>query len=100
MAECSAAGVHPQDFWHLTPREVYAVLAGSGLKARRAHKLTLWGHWQGANLQKAKRLPDLKSLLRKLDPVRVMSSASIRAEVMEMAKAMGAAVVHKVRRKG
>lgn len=99
MAECSAAGVHPQDFWHLTPREVYAVLAGSGLNARRAHKLTLWGQWQGANLQKAKRLPDLKSLLRKLDPLRVMSSASIRAEVMEMAKAMGAAVVHKVRRK-
>ena len=100
MAECSAAGVHPQDFWHLTPREVYAVLAGSGLRARRDHKLTLWGAWQTANLSKAKRLPDLKSLLRKLDPVRVMSSASIRAEVMNIAKAMGAAVVHRVRRKG
>jgi len=99
MAECSAAGVHPHLFWDYTYREIFAVLAGSRLVTTRAHKLTLFGAWHGANLQNHKRLPDLKSLLRKLDPVRAMSASSIRTEVMNIAKAMGAAVVHRTRRK-
>lgn len=98
MAECSAAGVHPHVFWDYTYREIYAVLAGAGIRARRDHKLTLWGAWQSANLHKAKRLPDLKQLLRKLDPRRVMSVANIRAEVMSIAAAMGAKVIHRKRR--
>lgn len=98
MAEMSAAGVHPHLFWDYTYREVHAVLAGAALRARREHKLNLWGHWQGANLSKARRLPDLKQLLRKLDPRRVMSAANIRAEIMSIAAAMGAKVVHRTRR--
>lgn len=97
MAEASAAGVHPHLFWDYTWRELYAVLQGSTIRARRDHKLALFNAWHGVNLGKAKRLPELRTLLRKLDPVRVMSATSIRAAVMGIAQALGATVVRKKR---
>lgn len=98
MAEASAAGVHPHLFWDYTWRELYAVLQGSTLRARRDHKLALFNAWHGANLRRGKRLPELRTLLRKLDPVRVMSAGSIRAAVMGIAQALGANVVRKKKR--
>jgi hypothetical protein len=95
MVEAVAAGMPPHQFWDSTHREIYALLAGAALKARRDHKLTLWGHWQGQNLRRSKRLPDLKQLLRKLDPARVMSGQAIRAAILGIAESMGAKVVRK-----
>lgn len=95
MAEASAAGVHPHLFWDYTWRELYAVLAGATLRTRREHKLVMWGHWQGQSLSRQRRLPELKTLLRRLDPSRVMSASSLRAAVIGMAEAMGAKIVRK-----
>lgn len=95
MAEASAAGVHPHLFWDYTYRELHAVITGAGLAARRHHKLMLFGAWWAINLKNAKRLPDLKALLRKLDPARVMSASAIRGTILGIAAAMGAVVVRR-----
>lgn len=97
MAECAAAGISPLQFWSMTQREIYAVFVGGNIKARRDHKLQIFGAWHGQNMARGKRSPDLKQLLRQIDPPRVMSPKAIRAAVIGMAKAMGAIVVHKKR---
>lgn len=99
MVEAAAAGLPPHLFWDYTFRELHALLGGAALRARREHKLTLWGQWQGQNLRRAKRLPDLKQLLRKLDPARVMSAQAIRSTIIGLAESMGAKVVRKTRPK-
>lgn len=100
MAECAAAGVPPHLFWDYTWREIHAVLEGSAIRARRDHKLATYTAWQTANWSKAKRLPDLKQLLRKFDPVRAMNPDAIRRSVLGIAKALGATVEHRPKRKG
>ncbi len=95
MVEAAAAGLLPHLFWDYTMRELHALLGGAALRARREHKLVLWGHWQGQNLRRSKRLPDLRQLLRKLDPARVMSGQAIRAAILGIAESMGARVVRK-----
>lgn len=100
MAECAAAGVPPHLFWDYTWREIHAVLDGAAIKARRDHKLAAFTAWQTANLTKAKRMPDLKQLLRKFDPVRAMNPDAIRRSVLGIAKALGAVVEHRPKRKG
>lgn len=100
MAECAAAGVPPHLFWDYTWREIHAVLEGASIRARRDHKLSLLNAFQTANWTKAKRLPDIKQMLRRLDPVRAMNPDAIRRSVLNMAKALGAVVEHRPRRKG
>lgn len=97
MAEAAAAGVLPHLFWDYTYRELHAVLAGAKLTARRQFKLHLWTAWQGVNLSKAKKLPPLKGLLSKLDPIRDMSASEIRQAVMGIAESLGARVVRRKR---
>lgn len=99
MVEAAAAGLLPHLFWDYTFRELHALLGGAALRARRDHKLTLWGAWQGDNLRRAKKLPELAGLLRKLDPRRVMSASAIRSTIIALAEQMGAKVVRKTRRK-
>ena len=52
-----------------------------------------------SSFRRAKRLPDLKQLLRKLDPARVMSGQAIRAAILGIAESMGAKVVRKSSRR-
>lgn len=100
MAECAAAGVPPHLFWDYTWREINAVMAGAAIRARRDHKLALLNAFQTANWTRAKRLPDLQQLLRRLDPVRAMNPDAIRRSVLGIAKALGAKVEHRPKRKG
>ena len=97
MVEAAAAGLLPHLFWDYTFRELHALLGGAALRARRDHKLTLWGHWQGQNMRRAKRLPDLMRMLRRLDPARVMSAQAIRDTILGLAQQMGAKVVRKTK---
>lgn len=97
MAEAAAAGVLPHLFWDYTYREVYAALAGAKLQARRAFKLHLWTAWQGVNLSRSKKLPPLKGLLSKLEPIRDMSASEIRKAVLGIAESLGAVVVRRKR---
>lgn len=97
MIECAAAGVPPHLFYDLTWREVHIIFAGAALKARREHKMTIWGHWQGQSMRRAKRLPELRALMRRFDPQRDMSPQAIRSAIMAMAESLGAVVVRKKR---
>lgn len=97
MAEASAAGVHPHLFWDYTWFELHVLLQGAQIVARREHRLSISNAWQTANWSKAKKLPDLRQLLRKLEPLRDMSARAIRSAIVGMAEAMGAKVVRKRR---
>lgn len=95
MAEAFAIGISPAAFWLLTPRELFAAFNGAKLKRIRENQLHLWTAWQTANLTNAKRLPDLLSLLRKLEPARPMTNREMRASIIGIAAAMGAKIVRK-----
>lgn len=97
MAEAAACGVPPHLFWDYTYRELTAALAGAKLQTRRAFKLNLWTVWQGVNLSRNKKLPELRGLLSKLDPIRDMSAQEIRKAVLGIAQSLGATVVRRKR---
>ena len=92
VAELSAAGVHPPGSWDLTYFEIHAILDGQQKRRTRDMQLAVFAGWHNVNLSRHKRLPSLPPLLRKFEPVRVMSGKAIHAAVRQMAKALGAAV--------
>lgn len=99
MAEAAAAGVAPHLFWDYTYRELHALMRGSAIRARRQHQLAIFGAYQGERFARTKRLPDLKALLRKFEPVRVMSREALKATVLGIAQAMGAVVVRRPKKR-
>ena len=66
MAEAKAVGVHPAEFWRMTPREFWAVARGHYLAENRRLQAEVAAHWYGAGFQRYKRLPDLNKVLRGL----------------------------------
>lgn len=100
MAEAAAAGVLPHIFLDYTHRMLYAAVKGASLATMRKRQGQLWAAWTGANFTRAKRLPALEPLLRKLEPrPSVMSTSAIRSAVLNIAKTMGATVRY-VKKKG
>lgn len=92
MVACSAAGVHPLEFWDLTFREVFNVLQAAARRRREERMLAVFHAWHGAAFDRQKRLPDLTGILRKMEPPRVMSPREQRASILGIAHAMGAKV--------
>lgn len=97
MAEASAVGILPHVFWRYTPRDLYAAFTGARTARIRQRQGELWAAWQTANFTRAKKLPALQPLLRKLEAPRVMSKREIRVSILTMAQAFGAKVIHKKR---
>jgi hypothetical protein len=93
MAEAASVGIQPHIVIDYTPRELYAAMLGGHMAQSRDQKLALWHAWTNANFTRAKKLPDLAPLLRKLDPSPVkMTAKAIRTAIFAMASAMGAKV--------
>lgn len=88
----SDCGVTILQVLDLTYRECFIILEAQQKRSTRQMQVALFGAWQGQHLSRHKVLPRLSGLLRKLEPMRVMSPKAIRAAVMNMAKAMGAEV--------
>ena len=94
MAEAAAAGVPPHIVLDYTHRMLFAAMKGAVIHESRQRKGQLWAAWSTANFTRAKKLPDLEPLLRKLDLNRVnMTAKEIRSAVFDMAKRMGATVI-------
>ncbi len=87
-----AAGIPPHIALDYTPRELYAVFTGRNISQRRQHQLAIFEAWHIESFARHKRLPKLQDLLRKMDEPRVMSPRSIRATILDVARAMGAKV--------
>lgn len=98
MAECAAAGLPPGEFFDYTYRMIAALLEGAKKREIREHQLHLWAQYQGQALSRTKRLPNIATLLRKLEPNKPMSGREIRHWLMEAARQMGAKVTR--RKKG
>lgn len=76
----------------MTYREIAAVQKGYIERIRDGHKLALFQAWQTANLTRAKRMPNLATMLRKLDPRKLMQAGQLRSAILGAARAMGAKV--------
>lgn len=100
MAEAASVGILPHVLLDYTPRELFAAMKGAGLRQLRDQKLSLWASWNTANFSRAKKLPSLEPLLRKLDPSPVkMTAKAIRQVVFSMAAAMGATVTRRKKKR-
>lgn len=56
-------GLTISQFWHSTPREVYAAIDAFSWQVDRENKRDAWLVWHIAALSRAKRLPPLKRLM-------------------------------------
>ena len=97
MTEAAAAGILPLEFWDCTYRELYNAIAGEHVRRRRDRQAIMWGAWHGAAFERAKRMPNLGTLLRKMEPVREMSNRELRASILGIAHVLNAEVVHRKR---
>lgn len=97
MAEAHAAGIVPFQFWHSTYREIYAAISGDTIRRRRERQTAMWAAWHGAAFERSKRMPNLTTLLAKMEPKREMSNREMRASILGIAKAMNAEVVYRKR---
>jgi hypothetical protein len=96
LAEAAAIGISPAQFWRCTPRELFATFTGYGTRMIRERQRLLWAAWSTANFSRAKKLPALEPLLRKLENSQVtMSDKQLRETIIGVAMAMGAKVTHK-----
>lgn len=84
----------------MTYREVFALIKGEAMRRRRNRQADLWAHWHGAAFARQKRLPDLPTILRKMEPMRVMSPRELRAAVLAMAESLGAKVIRRKKNEG
>lgn len=57
-----AAGLSPETFWKITPRELKAHLDGASKRMTREHDARAWLAWHTAALPLAKKFPPLKDL--------------------------------------
>jgi hypothetical protein len=65
MEQALRSGVSVFDFYQMTPREVYAVIDATNWRAEKEQQQAMSIAWLGAALQRAKKMPGLKSLLTK-----------------------------------
>ena len=98
MTEAAAAGIPPDRFRHLTYRELFNALQGEAIRRRRDRQSSLWAVWHGAAWTRSKTFTNaekLNSMLRKMDPPRVMTPREQRSAILGIANAMGAEVVYR-----
>ncbi len=100
MAEAAAIGIPPHVlFESYDHRMLYAAFRGEALRDVRWRKKSVWASWNTANFTRAKKLPDLAGLLRKMDPSPVMMTAKqLRGVIFGIAQTMGAKITR--RKKG
>lgn len=81
-------------------RQLFRAFEGAAIARRRDRQFAVWHAWHAANFTNAKKLPDLQTVLRKLEPPenRVMSAKAQRSTILGLAAAFGAEVVY--RKKG
>jgi len=98
MTEAAAIGIFPDRFWRLTYRELFNALQGESLRRRRDRQTLLWAHWHGSAWVRTKTFPNadkLNSMIRKMDPPRVMTPREQRTTILGIARALGAEVVYR-----
>jgi hypothetical protein len=86
------AGVSVAEFWALTPRETFMVLAAAGRRFEREHRRDAWIAWHTAALGRVKKLPSLQRLMP-VKPARTLHGAELakrRAEFDELKRTLGA----------
>ena len=62
-----AAGLDPDRFWRLTPREIAREVAALQRRERRAYAQAMSVAWHAAAFQRAKRPPSLTTVLRQIE---------------------------------
>lgn len=72
------SGVPYDLFWKLCPREVYYFIDAQNLKSEDEHFISVQNAWLSASLERSKKIPSLKKLLRN------SSSRKKKAKVQDM----------------
>lgn len=60
-------GVPYDLFWKLCPKEVYYFIEAQNLKSEDDHFISVQNAWLSASLERSKKIPPLKKLLRNRD---------------------------------
>lgn len=88
-------GVRPAEFWHMTPRELQAVMVGFQKRLRRDLQVAMFTAWHSGAFSRyppKKRLPNLQQLINRLSEPREMSNTELRSALLGWHKAMGGSV--------
>ena len=63
MQQALRCGCTVAEFWEMTPRETYAVIAATNWQERQRERQQVSSAWLTASLSRSKRIPRLKVLL-------------------------------------
>jgi len=66
MAQAAQAGLTPETFWRLTPRELANYWEGRAYAEKMRWKRALWHAWHAEALQRTKHLPNLQQIMSRM----------------------------------
>lgn len=94
LEELSVSGVPPHQGMDYTPRDAAIAIKAAGRRAVMDLKAAIITAHHTASLSRSKRIPSLKTLLKKVDPVqrRPMTTKELRAAIFAANKALGGTV--------
>lgn len=96
MAEAFSVGIHPDEFWNMTPRELANCFAGARKIATRETQRAVYLAWHIRAFTPRQKgepaLPDLAMILRKMSDSPDMTPRQLRRALVGATKAWGASV--------
>ena len=92
------AGIKPNEFWELTPRELKNYIEGFIVKSEMENDRAILNAWLGAGLHRQKRLPKLQDLIKKTEKKQKQSNEQMLAMVKALNVAFGGKVVENTHR--
>lgn len=87
------AGIKPNEFWEITPRELSNYVQGFVIKSEMENDRAILNAWLGAGLHRQKRLPKLQDLIKKTEKKQKQSNEQMLAMVKALNSAFGGKVV-------
>jgi len=67
MKSAAEIGLKPNEFWEITPAELYAFSTGYSQREKELYRRTIYGAYLSARLSRVKDFPDLSDLLVPLE---------------------------------
>lgn len=82
LAEACAQGLSPDEFWHMTPRELAHVFGGAAERQRRTHDLAMTEAWWASHWSLLKNPPSLSDVLNRDAPKPKQDWQAMKAALM------------------
>ncbi|TLN02801.1 phage tail assembly chaperone [bacterium] len=92
MGVAAQCGILPANFWDMTPAELIIYAEATNEKEKDRFKQIITGAWLSAAYARAKKIPELNEVMRKLDR-REMTDEELLEQIKALNAALGGEVI-------